>query len=114
MSLTLGSLTLPYPKSFKRDFIETSAENLSIEGKTTKRIENRKERFTLVFQNLTPAEAQAILAEYEIDEARLFTSTETDLPISATRVLVDVKTRNYPLTGTAYRQDLALVLTEVI
>jgi len=114
MAFILGSQTLLNPKSFRREFIETSAENLLIEARSTKRVENRKERFTLVYQNLTPAETAGILSEYNLDEARLFQVTETDLPISATRVLIDVKMRTYPLTGKEYRQDLTLVLTEVI
>ncbi len=114
MGYILGALTLLQPKSFRREFIETSASNLSILGKTTRRVENRKERFTLTYQNLTTAEANSILAEYDLDEARLFESTETDLTIAATLVLIDVKTRNYPPTGKAYRQDLILILTEVI
>ena len=36
MSFILGNITLPNPKSFTREFIETSAANLLIEGKTTK------------------------------------------------------------------------------
>ncbi len=114
MGYILGALNLLNPKSFSREFVETSAENLSILGKTTRRVENRKEKFTLVYQNLTLAQANSILAEYDLDEARLFESTETDLTIAATLVLIDVSTRNYPLTGAEYRQDLTLVLTEII
>ena len=110
---TLGAKTLLFPKSFNREFIETSASNLSVDGKTTKRIESRKERFTLVYQNLTSAQVSEILSEYDTDEARLFEVDETNLTIGPTRVLIDISTRNYPLTGKAYRQDLNIILTEV-
>ena len=114
MSFQLGNITLPYPKKFTRQFIETATENLLMEGKTTKRVENRKERFTLEFQHLTPTEVNSILSEYELDMVRDFTVTETNLAISATGVLIDVRGREYPASGELYRENLTLVLTEVI
>ena len=114
MAYLLGAQTLLIPKSFRREFIETSASNLLINAKTTKRVENRKERFTLTYQNLTAAETAGILSEYNLNKTRLFQVTESDLTIAATKVHIDVLTRNYPLTGKAYRHDLKLILTEVI
>ena len=110
----LGNIILPYPKKFTRKFIETGAENLLMEGKTTKRIENRKEVFVLEYQHLTPAEVNSILSEYELDSVRTFTVTETNLSISATDVLVDIKNREYPPSGVLYRENLTLVLTETL
>ena len=114
MAFLLGDTTLPNPKSFKRDFLETLASNLLIDGKTTRRIENRKEKFTLVYQNLTPAIASGIISEFNTEETRLFEVTETNLSISATKVHVDISVRSYPPTGKVYRQDLNVILTEVI
>lgn len=114
MSFTLGNITLPYPKRFTREFVETGAENLLMEGKTTKRVENRKEVFVLEYQNLTRAQVNSILSEYELDSVRTFTVNETNLSITATDVLIDVKGREYPPSGVLYRENLILVLTEVI
>lgn len=114
MSFTLGNLTLLYPKKFTREFIETSAGNLLIEGISTKRVQNRKERFTLEYQHLTPAEVNAILSEFELDMVRTFTVNETNLSIGPTDVLIDVINRNYPASGDLYRENLTLILTEVI
>lgn len=113
MAYLLGNITLPNPKSFSRSFVETAYENLTAEGKTTKKVVNRKERFTLVFQNLTQAQVNAILAEYQLEQVRSFTVTEANLSIGPTDVLVDISTRNYPLTGRQYREDFNLILTEV-
>jgi hypothetical protein len=113
MPYILGSIILPQPKSFTREFIETSSENLLMEGKTTKRVENRKERFTLVFQNLTQAEANSILSEYELFMVRTFTVTEANLSLGPTDVLVDIQNREYPASGKEYRENFNLVLTEV-
>lgn len=113
MSFILGDLTLPNPKSFKRTFIETGAKNLLIQGKSTKRIENRKERFTLVFQNLTQAQTNSILSEYILDMVRVFQVTEANLSISATEVLIDISTRKYPPSGKEYREEFRLILTEI-
>jgi hypothetical protein len=114
MSYTLGNITLPYPKRFTREFIETGAKNLLIEGISTKKVENRKERFTLEFQHLTPSEVNSIVSEYELDSVREFTVDETNLSISVTRVLIDITGRNYPLSGDLYRENITLVLTEII
>lgn len=113
MSYILGAITLPNPKSLNRQFVETGAENLLIEGKTTKRVENRKEKFIMVFQDLTTAQANSILSEYELEEVRTFQVTEDNLSIGPTDVLIDVINRKYPLSGEAYRQNFDLVLTEV-
>jgi len=109
----LGAITLPYPKSFTRSFIETSAGNLTIRGKNTKKTENRKEQFTLVFQELTRIQANSILSEYRMETVRSFQVTEAELTIAATDVLVNISSRNYPLTGKAYREEFSLILTEV-
>jgi len=114
MSFILGAQTLLYPKSFRREFIEKSVSNILIDAKTTRRVENRKERYILTYQNLTTAQASSILSEYNTDETRTFQVTETHLPISATKVHIDISVRNYPLTAKEYRQDLTLMLTEVI
>lgn len=114
MSYILGSLTLPNPKSFTRDFIETGIENLLMQGKTTRKIQNRKERFTLTFLNLTVAQVNSILSEYELESVRNFVITETNLSISPTPVLIDIKDRKYMSAGESYRENLTLVLTEVI
>lgn len=113
MSFILGAVTLPQPKSFTREFIETSKQNLTIGGKTVKRTENRKERFTLVFQELTQSQVNSILSEYELEEVRSFQVTEEELTIAATDVLVSLPPREYPLSGKAYRENFSLILTEV-
>ena len=111
---TLGSITLPNPKKLTREFIETSASNFLIEGITTKRTENRKERFILEYQHLTSGEGNSILSEFELNSVREFTASDTNLDIGPTSVLIDVTDRNYPKSGELYREDLTLILTEVI
>ena len=113
MSFSLGDLTLPAPKSVTREFIETGAENFLIEGKTTKRTENRKEKFILTFQNLSKSVADSILAIFNLGEVVNFTSTETNFTVSATPVLVNVFDRHYVKSGGAYRQNLKLALMEI-
>lgn len=113
MAYILGNITLPYPKKVTREFIETGAENLLIEGKNTKRVENRKERFVLEFQHLTASQVNAILSEFQIGDVRNFEVTETNLDISSTPVLIDISEREYPASGNLYRENLNLILTEV-
>ena len=113
MSYILGATTLPNPKEFNREFIEVSAENVSLEGRTTKDIFKRKERFTFRFQHLTPAVVAGILSEYDAETTKDFQVTETNLTIAATPVHIDFSTRTY-MKGDTYRSDLTLTLTEVI
>jgi len=113
MSYILGNLTLLNPKKFTRAFIETGAGNLLMEGKTTRKIQNRKERFTLSYQHLTPNEVNSILSEFQLNMVRTFTVNEDNLSIGPTDVLIDIAGREYPPSGTLYREDLTLVLTEV-
>ncbi len=113
MSYILGATTLPNPKEFNREFIEVSAENLSLEGRTTKDIFKRKERFFLKFQHLTPAQVASILSEYNAETEKNFEVTETNLTIAATLVHIAFSPRDY-MKGNEYRSDFTLILTEVI
>ena len=113
MAYTLGDITLPNPKKLTREFIETGAENLLIEGKTTKNIANRKEKFTLEYENLDTAEVNAILSEYLLTIVRTFTVDEAGLSIGPTDVLIDIQNREYPPSGKLYLENITLVLTEV-
>lgn len=113
MSYILGGTTLPQPKKAVRNFIETAVENLRNNGTTTKNTINRKEQFVLSYQNLTRSVANSILSLYEQDAAIDFESTESNFTVATTAVLVDISSRIYPPTGTEYRQDMDLILTEV-
>ena len=114
MSYVLNNIALLYPKRFTREFIETGAENLLIEGKTTKRVENRKERFTLEYQYLTSSQVNSILSLFQLNSVLSFTVSETNMPIGPTDVLMDIKGREYPPSGKDYMENLSIILTEVI
>lgn len=114
MAYILGTLTLPKPKKFTRSIIESAVEHLLMFGKTTKRVQNRKEVFTLEYQFLTQVQVNSILALYELGTTLPFTITETNLEVSQTDVLMDITDREYPDTGGRYRENLKLILTEVI
>ena len=113
MAYTLGNLTLLKPKKLVKEFIETSVEHLLINGDTTKNVKNRRIRYTLQYQYLDVDEVNAILAEYVLDQVRTFTVDESNLTISPVDVLVDIKGRQYPLSGRAYLENLDVILTEV-
>ena len=113
MAYHLGNTTLPTPVSFTREFIETSASNNLLDGTTKKDITNRKERFILKFSSLTQAEVSAILAEYELLSTKNFWVDETNLTINSTPVHIDIGGREY-LKGSDYRENLEMVLTEVV
>ena len=114
MAYSLGEIILPSPDKLTRDFIETSASNIVIHGETTKRVENRKERYTLEFSFLTTTQVNNILSEYELNLVRTFTVDETNLSIGPTDVLINISGRNYPPTGKIYKENLIIILTEVL
>ena len=109
----LGSLTLPKPKKFTRNIIETAVEHLLMFGKTTKRLVNRKEQFILEYQYLTVAQVNALLSLYDLDTVLTFTITETNLSIGPTDVLMDISPREYPQSGDQVRENIVITLTEV-
>lgn len=113
MSFVLGSVTLPNPVGFRREYVETAQENMTLQGKNTKRWVNRKERFILTWELLTQAEVSSILSEYELDMVRSFQVTEVGLTVAPTDVLVDTTARQYLKTGTHYLEKLTIVLVEV-
>ena len=47
-----------------REFIETSSENMSLTGRSTKDIRNRKKRCILTYTDLTPSQVTDILTEH--------------------------------------------------
>lgn len=114
MAYLLGDITLPNPKRFERRTVEMSKVNDTINGTTKKDIVNRKEQFVLDYTNLTQAQVASILSEYNTQITREFEVTESNLTISATEVHIDIPGRAYNTKGDQYREDLTLILTEVI
>lgn len=113
MSYILNGLTLPQPKSFKRSFIEMAQSNLTITGTTTRKISHRKEIFTLKFQHLTQSQVNSLLSLYQLDDILTFESTESNLTIAQTDVLLDLPDRKYPMSAKEWREDITIILTEV-
>lgn len=113
MSYILNSVTLPNPKEFRREFVETSGENISLTGRTTKDIRNRKERFHLLFRFLTAAQVASILTDFNLEEVVNFQVTETNLTIAATPVHVELSQRDY-IKGGDYMADMDMILTEEV
>lgn len=114
MSWILGSITLPRPVKFERRTIETGVEHITLDGTTKKDISNRKEQFILTFQYLTQAEVSNILGEYNLQAVRDFSVSDGSLTITTTSVHIDLKSREYPASGSEFREDLELILTEVV
>lgn len=114
MSYTLGSITLPNPKSFSRTLIESGASVITLNGRTKRDIINRKERYVLGYEMLSQTNVNLILSEYNLQQARYFTVSETNLTIPSTLVHIDIADREYNTKGVSYREDFNLILTEVI
>jgi hypothetical protein len=110
----LGDLTLPRPKALRRETIEKAVYHETLNGTLKKDVQNRKERFILEFRFLTQDQVNQILAEYNLETSRNFQSTETNLVIAATPVHIEIEGREYNTPGNEYREDITLILTEVV
>ncbi len=113
MSFLLGAIILPRPRELYREPIEKKASLECLDGTLKRDIINKKERFTLVYRMLTQAQVVSILSEYNQNQARNFTVSETNLTIAATPVHIDIGQRQYSY-GSDYREDLVLTLTEEV
>ncbi len=113
MGYILGGITLPQPKKLKREFVEVSQSNATITGRTTKKIVNRKEVYTLGFEYLTQAIVNSLMSIYQLQQVVSFQITEDNLSVGPIDVLVDLPTRIYPASAKEWRENLSIVLTEV-
>jgi len=111
---TLGDITLPRPNAFLRKTLEKSASILTLNNTSKKDITGRKEQYVLTYKMLTQAEVNSIFSEYNLETTRSFSVAETNLTIAATTVHIEIEQREYNTAGNEYREDLVLVLTEVI
>lgn len=114
MAYTLGSITLPRPKSFRRETIEQSSTIRTLNNATKKDITGRKEQYILTFTKLSQALINSILGEYNLQTTRTFEVNETNLTIAATTVHIYLPDRQYNTPGNEYREDITLILEEVI
>ncbi len=114
MSYILGDVTLPNPKAFFREQIEKSASIVTLNNRTKKDITGRKERFTLKYTMLTQVEVNNILTEWGYETIRNFSVNETNLTILSTSVHITIERREYNTPGNEYREDIILILEEVI
>lgn len=115
MSYTLGVKTLPKPPpgGFKIINVETGGSYTCLNGTLKKDIIHRKLQFIFEYKKLTRSQVADILAEYDLEATRDFTSTETNLAVTATPVHIEIADREFNTGGENYREDLTLVLTEV-
>ena len=114
MSYKINDLILPRPVRLVRKQIESGATVTTLTGATKKDITNRKEQYILHFQALTQTEVANILTEYNKEDTVDFESTEANLAIPSTECQMDITQREYNTKGSEYREDLIIILTEVV
>lgn len=113
MSFLIDGNTILNPRSVTREFIETATENTNWKGKTRRKVVNTKERFTLVYTNLTQAQVNALLAYYVLNKVVVFRVDEDNLRIGPTDCLMDISNRVFVDGTKRLRENLSIVLTEV-
>lgn len=113
MSWTLGSTTLPDPKSFSRRFVEKSVYHEMINGTSKKDVSSKKEQFLIGFTRLPQATVASILAEFTVKNSLAFSVTDGELTITERQVHLDISGRDYNTKGSEFREDVTLVLTDV-
>jgi hypothetical protein len=113
MAWTLGSTTLPEPKSFQRKFVDKSVFHEMVNGSSKRDLTSSKEQFMLTFTKLTQAIVASVLAAKSAHQSLLFEVTDGDLSIASRSVHVDIPDRNYNTKGSEFREDIQLILTDV-
>lgn len=109
----LNDTGLPRPKTFKREFIMTKSDFLSINGRTTRDISSFKEEFILGFTNLSINEVQTIMNIINLNTPVIFSVNDGELQINQTTVIPYVNQRRYRVPGGSYFEELELTLIEV-
>lgn len=114
MAWKLNNETLPRPQGFERATLETSSTIRTAGGKTIKQVTNRKMQYTLQYEYLTQTERTQLYDLLELDTAIDFEVTEGNLTIATTSVIMDISNEQFPAKGTSFRENLNIILTEVI
>lgn len=114
MAYRLQGIIIPNPKRLTRNIVEIAVEHLLMFGKTTKRTTKRKEQFVLEYQYLTQPQMNSIMALFDLNQVLKFSVDEGNLPIAETDVLMDVSALQFPPSGELYRENMQLILTEVV
>ena len=109
----LGTLILPRPKYFKREFIYLKTDMNTIDGSTKRDIGTFKERFILGYEVLTQTEITAIQDIIDLDTAVSFQVSENNLTINSTNVFPSIKVKSHSIPGEDYRAAIELELLEV-
>lgn len=113
MSWTLGSTTLPDPKTFSRQYVEKATFHEMVNGTSKRDITSRKEKFFLGYTRLTQAIVASVLAEYAQKQSLMFSVTDGDLSIAEREVHVLVSGREYQTKGSEFRENFQLILEDV-
>lgn len=116
MAYTLGGTTIPTPKAgnFKINIVETAGVITTLNGTMKKDIINRKYQYVIRYEKLTQTEVATLVDLWDDETTKDFAVSETNLTISATSCHVDIADRAYNTGGSSYREDLTLILTEVV
>jgi len=112
MSIFLGDITLPQHRTIKPKKLETSSLNASLDGKITKDIRNIKNEWVLTFEQISLAEYNSIIGEYELESARRFRIAEPNYYYGWVNVII--KEPEIDIMGGPYtRYNITLTLIEV-
>lgn len=113
MAYLLNGVSIPNPKKFTHNFIETVAQNELIFGKTRKRFQLRKRQYVLEYQNLTQAQVNTIVSLYTPGVPITFQVTEANVLIGPKDVFMDITDRKFVESGIHWLESLKIGLMEI-
>lgn len=108
----LDETELKRPKTFKREFIYQKQDYTAIDGKSSRDVSNRKEKFVLTFENLTPTQVDTLLALVAQDQALLFTYDGEGMTNVEATCFPYIGSIDYVILGNSYLANLTLELIE--
>jgi hypothetical protein len=109
----LDGVDLPRPKFFSREFIFQKTDVTTIDGKTSRDLGKRKEKFVLGWEMLFESELDRIKTIVEKNTAVTFEIAEDNLVINETNVLTTLRPVNYIIPGENYLIATEIELIEV-
>ncbi len=111
MSYIIESITIKDPSEYSVTPFETSSTVTSLTGKSTKDVRNVKKVHKLKLENVTPTQANQLVALYELGEPVTFQINETNCTLAETTCILDISDRDH-LKGGSYLENFDIILTE--
>lgn len=113
MAYLINNTDITRPQGFDIELVEDSATQVSLVGRVTKDIFDTRNVYILRYEYLTKAQYDQFATLYNLRTPVTFEVTETNAPVSAVDVHMELSNRVFRKSGADYRVDVTVKLIEV-